>query len=115
MSGDKLPPEEPSGLTGFYVCDHGENSAWAKQGVRYEVRFSFEGEILFADMATARLAAKEYAKILRESDPEHEQREGAVWLLKQFAQNPHPVDPDGPCSCYQCQAVACLAGDNLRW
>lgn len=82
MSGDKLPLDDTSGLTGFWIHDHGTD---LRPSCRFEVRFAFEGEILFEDIETARLAAGEYAKILRECDPEFEQRERAMELVKTIA------------------------------
>ena len=57
--------DEPSGLTGFYVRQHGD--------ARFEVRFAFEGETVFDDPEMARQAVDEYRQIVIETDPVLEQ------------------------------------------
>ena len=113
MSGETQPPA----MTGTWIEDHGEQSEWAARGRRYEVRFAFEGETHFPDMATAQLAVKEYAKILRECDPEHEQHDRALAFMREVSQEGcNYARRHGKCSedslssrCTPCHALALLA------
>lgn len=63
--------------TGTWIQDHGEDHADFGVPSRYEVRFAFEGETSFDDLADAQEAAREYERIVARI-VEEEESEAAV-------------------------------------